>query len=347
MTRRWQAISTSRHIYNRLRLTRAFLRANEPQGATPTSAYIEATSRCNLECPMCARQLAGKDWHDRDMTVTEFDVALDALGPWCEHVMPFAGGEPLLHPDIALMVAECTRRGLRTELATNATVLSKRISRDLICAGLSTLIISLDAARAATYERIRRGADFERTCSNIMTFLKVKQQLRAKTWVIIQMIDLPENTGEGVELRRRWRHVSGVDTVRIKADEVHTQRIKKGELDPRRVVRPCHFPWLGPLLVRYDGSVYPCCHFWRDQPVGHVSHHAISEIWNNDAMAALRRAHLDGRASDYPGCRDCQAVMPHHLLVAGSLLTPAYVTRRAIPYVEALNRLVGNRLIRS
>lgn len=344
---RTQEISTPRHLYNRLRLTWALLQSEEPNGATPTAAYIEATSRCNLECPMCARQLAGEDWHDRDMTIAEFDVALDALGPWCEHVMPFAGGEPLLHPDIDLMVAACTRRGLRTELATNATLLSKRISRDLIYAGLNTLIISLDAARASTYERIRRGADYERTCSNIMTFLKAKRALGANTWVIIQMIDLPENQGQGRDLRQRWRRVTGVDAVRIKADEVHTGRIKKGDLAPRRPMRPCHFPWLGPLLVRYDGSVYPCCHFWRDEPVGHVSRQSIPEIWNGDAMAALRLAHREGRASEYTGCRDCQAVMPHHLLVTGSLFAPAHVTRRAIPYVEAINRLVGNRLIRS
>lgn len=280
------------------------------------------------------------------MSMDEFIVALDALGPNCEHVLPFAGGEPLLHPDIATMVATCTARGLRTEIATNATLLSGRISRDLIEAGLSTLVISLDAAKAATYERIRRGADYERTCANIMRFLKVKQRLHAQTWVIIQMVDLPENRGEGSQMRRRWRRVRGVDTVRIKADEVHTELTKERDFG-RPSSRPCHFPWLGPLLIRYDGSVYPCCHAWRDEPVGHVSRHSLQEIWNGDAMAKLRLAHLEGHGGDYPSCRECQAVTPHHLLVTGSLLVPAYVTRRAIPYVEVLNRLVGGRLIRS
>jgi radical SAM protein with 4Fe4S-binding SPASM domain len=338
----------SRYGRNRLRLFRALLSGGEPDGATPTAAYIESTSRCNLECPMCARQLAGAGWHDRDMSMDEFERALAALGDACEHVLPFAGGEPLLHADIARMVARCGSTGRSTELATNATLLTSRASRDLILAGLDTLIISLDAAGRETYERIRCGADYERTCDNVHSFLRAKRKLRGRTWVIVQMIDLPENRGEAPEFERQWGGVAGVDSVRVKPDEIRVRAPKAagGTETPRD--HPCHFPWIGPLLVRYDGAVYPCCHAWRGEPVGNVGHQSVPEIWNGPAMSALRAAHREGRASEsYPACRDCQAVVPHRILVAGSLLVPPHVTRRAIPYVEALDRQLGHRLIRS
>ena len=342
------AVISSHRLANHLKLVRAYLTGREPEGAIPTAAYIETTSRCNLACPMCARQLAGPEWIDSDITIEAFDDALGMLDERCELILPFAGGEPLLHPDLAPMVAHCTRSGRRTELATNATLLDGRRSRDLLLAGLSTLVISLDAATAETYDQIRRGGDFERTCANIHTFLRLKRTLGASTWVIIQMVALDENRGEAGALRRQWRSVGGVDVVRVKADDVHVERVRQGtgrRSDHRQ--RPCYFPWLGPLMVRHDGGVYPCCHFWRSAPVGRIGDQSAAEIWNGPAMAALRCAHLEGRADEYLACRECQAVSPHPALISASLLVPSHVTRRAIPYVEAFNRTLGRRLIRS
>ena len=297
---------------------------------------------------MCARQLAGPEWVDRDMTFETVLAVLDALGPGCELVLPFAGGEPLLHTDIVEIVRSCTDSGRRCELATNATLLDGRRSRALLEAGLSTVIISLDAACAATYERVRRGASYERTCSNVMTLLRTKQRLGVRTWVVIQMIALPENAGEGPALRRTWAGVRGVDAVRIKADEVHVEITRRADDPPRRRRGPCHFPWLGPALVRYDGSVFPCVHSWRGEPVGRLGEGSdtLAGIWSGEAMTAWRAAHREGRWVDVPACRACRAVEPHPWLVGASVVVPSHLTRRAIPLLEAADRLSGHRLVR-
>lgn len=334
---------------NRLVLEAALLGRREPGGAVPTAAYVEVTSRCNLSCPMCARQLAGPDWEDRDMSFDQFERILDALEPGCELILPFGGGEPLLHRDIGPMIRRCTDAGRRVELATNATLLDGRRSGELIRAGLSTLIVSLDAARRETYERIRRGASFERTCTNVMTFLRTKQRLRAATWVVIQMISLPENRGEERALRRQWGRVRGVNVVRVKADEVRVERVQGSEPGGRRRRGPCHFPWIGPMLIRHDGAVFPCVHAWRGEPVGFLGRGdglTLAQLWNGEAMARWREAHRRGRWQEIPACRTCQAVEPHPSLVAASLLLPPYLTRRAIPVLEAANRLTGRRLVR-
>jgi len=334
-------------LRNRARLLRSFLEGSEPRGAVPTAVYLETTSRCNLRCPMCARQLAGPEWKNVDMSRAELEQALGAIAPACELVLPFAGGEPLLHPDLVWLIGAIHTGGRRTELATNATLLNGRTSRDLLLAGLDTLIISLDAATPETYAKIRRGADFERTRAGIMTFLREKRRLHASTWVIVQMVSLPENRGEERLFQRQWRGVGGVDAVRIKADEVNVERVKAKRFGALESRRPCHFPWLGPMMIRYDGNVYPCCHSWRGAPVGHIAEASMVEIWNGPEMRALRRAHLAGRAAEeYPSCGECQAVIPHRSLVVGSLLAPPYVARRAIPFAEQVNRVLGKRLIR-
>jgi len=332
---------------NRLRLLRAYLGGAEPGGASPPVAYIESTSRCNLACPMCARQLADERWRDEDMPVDLFARSLEALGPGCELVLPFAGGEPLLHPRIAELVALCKASGRSTELATNATLLDGRASRDLIRAGLDLLVVSLDAATAATYGQLRGGADHERTCRNVMAFLRAKGELGARTWVVVQMIALPENAREMAEFRRQWGRVGGVDAVRVKADEVHTGKAGAAPRPPGSRRGPCHFLWMGPAMVRYDGAVYPCCHSWRAEPVGQIREQGLAEIWNGPAMAAMRRAHLAGRSAELAACRTCQAVEPRRLLAAASLLAPPGLVRRAIPTAEVANRLVGRWLIRA
>jgi len=338
--------ASSPRALNRLRLFRAYVSCSEPLAAEPTAVYVESTSRCNLGCPMCARQLAGPEWRDTDMPVELFERALDALGPGCELVLPFAGGEPLLRPDVGDLVAECRARGLSTELATNATLLDGRASVALLEAGLDTLVVSLDAATAETYERLRRGGCFERTCANVRTFLRWKKRLRAPTWVVLQMIALPDNRDEAAAFRRQWRSVAGVDAVRVKADEVRTAGAGQQARPDGARRGPCQFPWIGPALIRYDGAVYPCCHAWRHEPVGDVRTSTLAEVWQGPAMAALRRAHAEGRWNDVPACRECQAVEPRRWLVAASLGIPPRVARRAIPIAESANRYVGRWMIR-
>jgi len=282
------------------------------------------------------------------MAFEDFSRVLESLGPGCELILPFGGGEPLLHPDIYRMLELIADTGHRCELATNATLLDGRASQALLDTGLSTLIISLDASCAETYERIRRGASYERTCANISTFLRTKRRLSADTWVVIQMIALPENRGEAKELRRQWSKVDGVSSVRVKADEVHVERIRGREGAGNARHGPCHFPWLGPLLVRYDGAVFPCVHAWRDEPVGHLDEgSSLREIWNGDVMERWRRTHREGQWREIPACRSCQAVEPLPWLVMGSVLVPPHLTRRAIPLLEAADKLLGHRLIRS
>jgi radical SAM protein with 4Fe4S-binding SPASM domain len=295
---------------------------------------------------MCARELAEADWQDRDMSLPLFETALTALPAECELVLPFAGGEPLLHRQLSQMVALCHGLGKRTELATNATLLTRRRGQELMAAGLDTLVISLDAASAETYERIRRGGSFTRTCANVEAFLRHKIATDAPVWVVIQMVLLPENAHEVEALFRRWRRHPGVDAVRVKADEVNVASIQSGQASPRRTRRHCHFPWLGPLMVRHDGRVYPCCHAWQDEPVGRIGHGNVRDLWNSQAMARLRQAHRQGDLSAYPACQRCQALSPAPTLVAGSLLMPPHLVRRAIPVAEQANRLVRGRFFR-
>jgi MoaA/NifB/PqqE/SkfB family radical SAM enzyme len=56
----------------------------------------------------------------------------------------------------------------------------------------------------------------------------------------------------------------------------------------------CKMPWEGPIEIRSDGNVYPCCMGWTDYPLGNWLTNTFDTIWNGDLARELRRTILDG-----------------------------------------------------
>ena len=56
------------------------------------------------------------------------------------------------------------------------------------------------------------------------------------------------------------------------------------------------------------------------QPVGTLATQPPVELWNSEEMQRMRRAHVEGRAGEIDVCSRCCTVIPHPLLVAGSLI---------------------------
>jgi molybdenum cofactor biosynthesis enzyme MoaA len=77
-------------------------------------------------------------------------------------------GEPLAHPNIADMVSQIKSIGSSVELVTNGTLLSKRLSEDLIDAGLDGLWISLDGATPESYKDVGLGAALPEVLNNLV-----------------------------------------------------------------------------------------------------------------------------------------------------------------------------------
>jgi radical SAM protein with 4Fe4S-binding SPASM domain len=138
------------------------------------------------------------------------------------------------------------------------------------------------------------------------------------------------------EFHRFWSAVPGVDQVRVKEDE--TNLVQPEGHRTGIGVRPCHYLWRGPVYVKHDGRVYPCCQSYMldGVPVGHLSSQPLEEIFNSEEMLRLRRLHAAGRAGEVDMCARCCTAIPHPLLVAGSLIFHGKWVRRAMPAVERL-----------
>ncbi|HEX7049698.1 MAG TPA: radical SAM protein [Longimicrobiales bacterium] len=99
------------------------------------------TRRCNLACGYCNEFDQVSKPVPYDELVRRMDHLTDVLGVT---IMDFLGGEPLLHPRIADLVAHARRKGCWTNIITNGLLLSERMVRSLNEAGLDSMCVSID-----------------------------------------------------------------------------------------------------------------------------------------------------------------------------------------------------------
>ncbi|MGE5199172.1 MAG: radical SAM protein [Rhodospirillaceae bacterium] len=106
----------------------------------PVLAHLVVTRRCNLACAYCNE-------FDHDSVPIPTPVLrrrIDRLAEFGTTIIAFSGGEPLLHPDVAALVAHVRSRGVVAATLTNGLLLSRDRIRQLNGAGLDYLQISID-----------------------------------------------------------------------------------------------------------------------------------------------------------------------------------------------------------
>ena len=120
-------------------------------------AYIEVTTRCNLNCAMCVRQA----WRDPQgsMSWETFQAALEGLRSFPNLKRVYFGGfgEPLTHPKIVDMVAQIHSLGVGVTITTNGLLLESSLAETLLRAGVDTVVVSLDSMHVQAYKEGKYG----------------------------------------------------------------------------------------------------------------------------------------------------------------------------------------------
>ena len=169
----------------------------------PRELQVEVTGSCNLRCKMCLasyRPALGR--REGSLSLDTFRALLDA-NPQLERVTVQGLGEPLLAPELFEMVELAAGRKVDVGFNTNGMLLTPARSERLICAGLAWLHVSLDGARAETYEAIRGRGDFRRVVQNIKGLVAAKRRLGAdRPRLQLNFVAMRRNVEELPELVR-------------------------------------------------------------------------------------------------------------------------------------------------
>ena len=217
-------------------------------------------------------------------------------------------GEPFMDPKIFDRIEYCQRHSVSTLLSTNGTCYWTRPSAKLLASSLEHITLSFDGATKESFEFYRKGARFEKVRDNFVRFARMKNERGSKMQVVVQMVRM-EGTRRGRRFRGFWSAVPGVDQVRVKADE--TNLLQPGGRRVEESMQPCHYLWRGPMYVKHNGDVYPCCQsYMLDGSAGGARGRAVR--W--------RRFEFPPRCS---ACGDCTlAVAPAKSTSARAVASP-------------------------
>ncbi len=333
--RAWFGLVWFKAVRNRARLLWGYLAGQRRLAGLPVEYIVETTAKCNIYCPMCPRETHKQPKEDMDDRV--FETLVSESAGTAEHMMLIGLGEPLLDPKIYDRIAFCHRHGISSLLSTNGTLLDETATERLLQSPLEHITLSFDGATKESFEFYRKGARFERVRDNFVRFAQRKAQLRSKLQVVVQMVRMEKNWLEVPAFERFWKSIPGVDQTRVKADETDLMNPDAGHA-PGDWKHPCHYLWRGPLYVKHNGDVYPCCQSYMldGRPLGKISQSPLPEIFNSPEMQRMRALHVAGRAAEIEICSRCRTAIPSPALVAGSLIFHGRTVRRLLPLVERL-----------
>jgi MoaA/NifB/PqqE/SkfB family radical SAM enzyme len=106
----------------------------------PILAHVIPMRRCNLSCTYCNEY----DNFSKPVAIDVMYQRLDQLARLGTTIITISGGEPLLHPDLDLIVARIRKRGMIAGMITNGYLLTAERIQRLNRAGLDHLQISID-----------------------------------------------------------------------------------------------------------------------------------------------------------------------------------------------------------
>lgn len=300
----------------------------------PYAIRVEPASVCNLKCPLCPTG-AGEIERERvAMSAGTLDAILARCGRHALYAHLWVWGEPLLNKHLPDLVAVCRRHGIGSEVSSHLSLpLSTERIDALIRSGLDWLIVSNDAASAATYEKYRVGGSFDLVVRNMRAIVERKRALGSLTpFVEWQFVPLRHNEHEMDEAVRLAREF-GVDGVRFKPARLDkTRNLTFQGLVPVDLSRQwapkdpalfheitpehasyldlhCRFLW-GTVTVYADGSMAPCCETTaaRDD-LGNIFRQDFQSIWNGPGYVRARRVALglaQGPEDEAVVCQGCK-----------------------------------------
>lgn len=308
----------------------------------PRLIFWEITERCNLSCPYCRRQ----NYFDKGQTKEQAQYILDTITSDYKSLVVFSGGEPLLYPYIFEIAHYAKVKGLKTALATNATIIDENLARKIKSMDFHRVAVSLDGARQDTHDPLRGEGTFVKTISGINRLKSQSIELQINTTVlrrnfkeIIQIhklcLDLGISAlhifafvpvGCGITVPKEERlspseyedflnemaQLSLKSKIEIKltcAPHYHRKLMERKRDLPSSISKGC-LAGSGVCFISTRGEVYPCGYLTIS--AGNIFKNTFREIWENSLVfQSLRNSdYLKGRCGycEYTDiCGGCRA----------------------------------------
>src|SRR5215510_15649991 len=143
----------------------------------PEIVQIEATNICNAKCVFCPRD----DMHRRQGVMSRElfrKVADECAALGITHVRMHNYGEAFLDRYLPEKVRYAKDKGIReVGLISNGSLITDKVARAMIEAGLDAINISVDAGGQEVFDRTRIGLNYDKVIANVERLVRIRTEL--------------------------------------------------------------------------------------------------------------------------------------------------------------------------
>ena len=267
----------------------------------PKQYILEATNRCNLQCRYCPSVDNTGKFPVGDMDVELFKSIVDRIKEESPEstVIPWANGEPFLHPKYLEMMEYLNNKGLRFYVTTNLTIWRENVLRELLIpgSGCYQLIVSMDGLfGSGNIAKARPGTDENLLRDNLGKLFALKTELASNTEIAVKICRRGQDYGEIERYVKYWLAHPDIDFV-IVGDAL------VGENEDGMRTEPCQYFDDNFMVIRWNGQVAICA--YCDKAINEMEGSygtvgmtgSLLALYNNEDIAFRREEQNSGRFS--------------------------------------------------
>jgi len=261
----------------------------------PLSIAVEVTTKCNLGCSRCEREVVSPETLNQDTAIE----TIRKIAPVFDYVnsISFVSGlgEPFLNPSFWEMHQIVKSHGAKVSYFTNGQIFTEELARRTIEEKTDHVFFSVDSSNKETYEKIKNRSSFDKTLRAVNILNILKRDLKSKTPHIVFNYAFQASTidempsfikfaaGQGVSMvwftgviphQEKFADQAPFNIERQKMlrifDEVRKEAYSY-EIDIRlptihsfKNPQICEDPWQC-MFIFYNGDVCACPHFREEK----------------------------------------------------------------------------------
>jgi len=284
----------------------------------PMIISFELDNHCNANCLFCRDERG--NLYDSNPQGTGISVGTmplemykDIISQVCDYsliAILYTNGEPLLYKNIAEAVRFATDHNLSTMIATNGQLLTEEKIKNLLDFGIDFIKVALSGFTQETFKTEVRYGNVEKIKENIKTLIRLKDQGRYQTIVMLDFIVYGYNRHQVEDVRRFCKNLNIMLNLRpgnprggleTSEEPLHQETL------PLNI--SCDWIWKG-IQIDWNGDVFPCCEcpLWSGAPKYsrfETGKTRILDVWNGKAAQRMRHALTAEGRKAIPICAAC------------------------------------------
>ena len=289
--------------------------------------HLYLTNKCNLRCRHCYMD-SGLPLQN-ELSTEDFISVIDQFAAISKNQVILTGGEPLLFPDIMVLIKQAKEKGLKVSIFTNGTLIDEKFVSK-IEDYVDEIQFSLDGASSEVNDNIRGKGVFQRVLKTADLLKKTNIKLRLAMVIMPQNVeDLKTNIIglarrlDGVEMKlsfalkagrsnQTYRFASSAvaeNELQVILTSLYQNRLKAmTKIEPNLIIKNCGYGEV--ITISSNGDIYPCA----------LLINKAGNLKKNNFRDIVDKIRADTKASNVENYKECSTCDLKYICFGGCRL---------------------------